>query len=246
MGYEELRERAWLANRALASAGLVVLTFGNASALDAGAGLLAIKPSGVPSDRLTPDDIVVLALEDGRVVAGQPRRPSSDTPTHRVLYRAFPGVGGVVHTHSPEATAWAQAGRAIPNLGTSHADHFRGDVPVTRQMTAREIAGDYEAATGDVIVERFRRGGLDPLEIPAVLVASHGPFTWGPDPESAVENAIALEHVAGIARRTLLISPGARRVGRALRERHHTRKHGPSAYYGQVGIDDVGAEDPGA
>lgn len=233
MAYDELRERACLANRALSGAGLVVLTFGNASALDAEAGLFAIKPSGIASDRLSPDDMVVVRVEDGAILAGAPRRPSSDTPTHRVLYRAFRGVGGVVHTHSPEATAWAQAERSLPCLGTTHADHFRGDVPVTRQMSADEVGSDYEAMTGEVIVERFRHDGLDPLEIPAVLVASHGPFTWGPDVESAVENAIALEEAARIASRTLLLAPDTRSLGPALRDRHHARKHGPAAYYGQ-------------
>ena len=228
----ELRERVFEANRELVRAGLVVLTFGNASAADRAAGLLAIKPSGVHYSELGPDSIVVLDLESGAPVEGE-HRPSSDTPTHLVLYEGFERAGGVVHTHSPFATAWAQACREIPCFGTTHADHFRGPVPVTRALTSEEIEGDYERRTGEVIVETFERLGLDPLETPAALVAAHGPFAWGVDVEDAVENAIALEAVAASALRTELLRPEAGPIGEDLLRRHFLRKHGPSAYYGQ-------------
>ncbi len=232
MRFEALRARACAANRAIADAGLVILAFGNASALDRAAGVVAIKPSGVPCAGLRPDEVVVVSLADGQMIEGE-GRPSSDTPTHLALYRAFPRIGGVVHTHSPQATAWAQAGRPIPCLGTTHADHFHGPVPVTRPLQAAEVAGDYEAGTGRVIVECAIGGGLDPDEVPAVLVASHGPFTWGPDVEGAVENAIALEAVAGMALRTIQLAPDARAIAGGLLERHYRRKHGAAAYYGQ-------------
>jgi L-ribulose-5-phosphate 4-epimerase len=244
MGYLELRERSALANRALHAAELVILSFGNASALDRQHGVLAIKASGVPADRSTADDIVVVAVEDGRVVEGRPRRPSSDTPTHLVLYRAFPAIGGVVHTHSPAATAWAQAGRAIPCLGTTHADHFKGEIPVTRALSEGEVGADYETATGNVIVERFADKRTDPTDVPGVLVASHGVFTWGPDVESAVENAIALEAVALMALHTVALDGKVPAIPRYLMERHHARKHGPNAYYGQVGIGPAVGDDP--
>ncbi len=228
----ELRERVFEANREIVRAGLVVLTFGNASAADRAAGVMAIKPSGVPYKELGPESMVVVDLESGVVVGGE-YRPSSDTPTHLVLYRAFERVGGIVHTHSPFATAWAQAGRELPCLGTTHADHFHGAVPVTRLLTSDEIGGDYEQRTGEVVVETFADLRLDPLEMPAVLVASHGPFAWGTDVEQAVENAIALETVAASALRTELLRPGAEPVGDDLLRRHFLRKHGPGAYYGQ-------------
>lgn len=230
--HAELRERALAANRELVRVGLVVLTFGNASAADRDAGVMAIKPSGVGYDELSPEAMVVVDVASGATVDGS-HRPSSDTPTHLVLYRAFADVGGVVHTHSPFATAWAQAGRAIPCLGTTHADHFRGAVPVTRALTADEIAGEYEARTGDVIVETLAEHALAPLEMPAALVASHGPFSWGATVEEAVENAVALEAVAAAALRTEQLSPGAEGIGGDLLERHFRRKHGPAAYYGQ-------------
>jgi len=230
--HAELRERVCEANRELVRAGLVTLTFGNASGVDFAAGVLAIKPSGVAYDELQPDAIVVVDLETGELVAGE-GRPSSDTPTHAVLYRCFDGVGGIVHTHSRAATAWAQARREIPCFGTTHADHFRGPVPVTRPLAPAEIRGDYEERTGDVIVETFERQGLDPLETPAVLVASHGPFAWGPDVAQAVENAIALELVAELALHTLALKVEAPVLDDDLRERHFSRKHGPAAYYGQ-------------
>lgn len=232
----DLRDTVWRANQALFEAGLVTLSFGNASGVDRAAGVLLIKPSGVPYEALRPEDLVAVALEDGRIVEGR-LRPSSDTPTHLVLYRRFPEIGGVVHTHSTEASAWAQAGRPIPALGTTHADHFHGPVPVTRPLTAGEIGGEYEAATGQVIVETLEEVGLAPLEMPAVLVANHGPFTWGPDPKSAVENAIGLEMVAAMATRALLLAPRLGPVSEAILERHFRRKHGSSAYYGQTPDD---------
>lgn len=193
---------------------------------------MAIKPSGVPYDELRPEAMVVVGLDDGRIVDST-YRPSSDTPTHLVLYRRFATIGGVVHTHSSFATAWAQALRPIPCVGTTHADHFHGPVPVTRQLTRDEIEGDYEAQTGEVIVELFETSGLDPLEMPAAMVASHGPFTWGIDAAQAVENAIALESVAASALRTTQLRPDVHPIGDDLLERHFRRKHGPNAYYGQ-------------
>jgi L-ribulose-5-phosphate 4-epimerase len=231
-GFRRLRERAFEANREIVQAGLVVLTFGNASAADRAAGTMAIKPSGVPYDELGPEAMVVVDLESGAVLEGE-HRPSSDTPTHLALYRAFERVGGVVHTHSPFATAWAQARREIPCLGTTHADHFCGAVPVTRPLLPEEIEGEYERRTGEVVVETFERLGLDPLEVPAALVASHGPFAWGPDVAEAVENAVALEAVAASSLRTELLRPGAEPIGEDLLLRHFLRKHGPGAYYGQ-------------
>jgi len=227
----ELRERVFEANRAIVEAGLVVLTFGNSSAVDRDEGVIAIKPSGVPYGDLGPDSMVVVDLETGEVREGG--RPSSDTPTHLVLYRAFEQIGGIVHTHSPFATAWAQARREIPCLGTTHADHFRGPVPVTRELSGDEIGGDYERSTGEVIVETVGKLGLDPLEMPAALVASHGPFAWGAGVEEAVENAIALEVVAESSLRTELLNPDAGEIPPELLKRHFTRKHGPGAYYGQ-------------
>jgi L-ribulose-5-phosphate 4-epimerase len=232
-GHAELRERVLDANLALGRAGLVVLTFGNASAVDRAAGVVAIKPSGVSYDRLGAADIAVVDIKSGVVVDGE-TRPSSDTPTHLVLYRAWPDVGGIVHTHSSFATAWAQACREIPCFGTTHADHFDGAVPVTRPLTPDEVEGEYERATGDVIVETFSRHELDPLDRPAVLVASHGPFVWGVSVESAVENAIALEEISANALRTIQLREDAQPIDDVLRRRHFRRKHGPAAYYGQT------------
>lgn len=229
-----LKEAVAEANRALARAGLVTLSFGNASGVDREAGLAVIKASGLACATLRPEETVVVALDDGRTLDGA-LRPSSDTPTHLVLYRRFPALGGVVHTHSPFATAWAQAGRPVPCLGTTHADHFRGPVPVTRPLSRDEIEGDYEAQTGTAVVETFETAALDPMEIPGALVHGHGPFTWGRDPAEAVETAMALEAVAATALHTLLLDPGAAPLDDALLERHFRRKHGTSAYYGQRG-----------
>jgi L-ribulose-5-phosphate 4-epimerase len=228
----ELRDRVLRANLGLVRAGLVTLSFGNASGVDRDAGVFVIKPSGVPYDVLSPEQLVVVSLEDGRVVEGE-LRPSSDTPTHLILYQRYPEIGGVVHTHSTAATAWAQAQRAIPALGTTHADHFHGAVPATRPLSEAEVAGDYEHETGVVIIETLERLGLSASEMPAVLVACHGPFAWGRDAEDAVANATALEAVADMARQTLALEPDAESIPSYLAERHYRRKHGANAYYGQ-------------
>ncbi len=231
-----LREQVAQANADLTRAGLVTLSFGNVSGVDREVGALVIKPSGVACDAVQPEDLVVVSLTDGRVLEGH-LRPSSDTPTHLRLYQAFPSLGGVVHTHSSFAGAFAQAGRDIPALGTTHADHFRGPVPTSRLMTEAEIEGDYEAETGNIIIETIERRAVDALHMPAVLVRSHGPFTWGSDADEAVVNAIALEAVAAMAHRTLGIDQHAPDIGEALLRRHFDRKHGPDAYYGQPGDD---------
>jgi L-ribulose-5-phosphate 4-epimerase len=231
-GPAALRETVWRANQDLVEAGLVSGAFGNASGIDRDHGIILIKPSGVPYAELRPEHLVAVAIDDGLVVDGD-LRPSSDTPTHLALYRRFPDIGGVVHTHSREATAWAQACRPIPPFGTTHADHFRGAVPVTRQLQDAEVAGGYEHETGIVIVETLELEGLDPADMPAVLVAWHGPFTWGADASAAAENAVALELVAGMARRTLALDPDAHPMPASLLERHFQRKHGSTAYYGQ-------------
>jgi len=233
MGLADLKAAVAAANRAIEEAGLVTLSFGNASGVDRAAGVLVIKPSGAPYAGLTADDMVVVALEDGRVVGGT-LRPSIDTPTHRRLYLEFPEIGGIVHTHSSWASAWAQAGRSIPPLGTTHADHFHGPVPVTRQLLEDEVSGDYELATGEVIVETLKRLGLSASDMPAALVASHGPFTWGSSAGEAVNNAIALEAVATMASQTLALAPAIGVMPDYLLERHFQRKHGPGAYYGQA------------
>jgi L-ribulose-5-phosphate 4-epimerase len=227
---EQLKRDVWKANLDLVKEGLVIQTWGNASGVDRTRRLIAIKPSGVPYDDLKPEHVVIVSLDTGQVVEGT-HKPSSDTSTHLVLYRAFEHISGVVHTHSLYATAWAQARRGIPAYGTTQADYWHGDVPCTRVLTSREINSDYEVNTGRVIVERFRK--LDPREHPAVLVASHGPFTWGKDVHDAVHNAVVLEFVARLAQETLHVNPGTRRMQPALREKHFLRKHGPKAYYGQ-------------
>jgi L-ribulose-5-phosphate 4-epimerase len=226
----ELKREAYEANMGLPAHGLVHLNFGNASAVDRRRGIAAIKPSGVGYAALRPADMVLVDL-DGKKVEGR-LRPSSDTPTHLALYREFRGAGGVAHTHSVHATAFAQAGLAIPVLGTTHSDYFNGPIPVTRELTAREIAGSYEAETGRVITERFSR--LDPEEVPGVLVNRHGPFAWGPTAAEAVENAVALEFCALLAFHTLMLRPRGHRFPAALLARHFDRKHGAGAYYGQV------------
>jgi L-ribulose-5-phosphate 4-epimerase len=231
-GHSELRGAVALANNAIADAGLVVHAFGNASQVDRAAGVFAIKPSGIPCRQVSGDDIVVISLDDGEVVWGD-NRPSSDTPTHRAIYNGIDTAGGVVHTHSIYATAWAQARLSIPCLGTTHADHFRGPVPVTRPLSAEEVAGDYEANTGRVIVEMYQPGGLRPDESPGALVASHGPFAWGEDATAAVEMAAAIELVAELATHTLAIRSDQPALEDHLLDRHFGRKHGPMAYYGQ-------------
>ncbi len=227
--YRELRERAWAANMEIPRRGLAIYTFGNVSAFDRDRGVLAIKPSGVAYEQLTADDIVVVDL-DGVVVDGR-LRPSSDTPTHVALYAALPGLGGIVHTHSTYATAWAQARAAIPIYGTTHADHLAEDVPCTDVMSDEAVAGDYEVQTGKQILDCL--GGRDPLRTPMVLVAGHGPFTWGADADQAVYNAVVLEEIARMAYLTRTIDPSAARLPDALVRKHFERKHGKGAYYGQ-------------
>ncbi len=226
---EALKATVCAANLELVRQGLVTLTWGNVSGVDRALGLMVIKPSGVAYDRLSPEAMVVTDLE-GRVVEGD-YAPSSDTPTHVRLYQAFPNIGGVVHTHSAYATAFAQAGREIPCLGTTHADHFRGAVPVARMPAEEEVRERYEHHIGELIVERFR--SLDPDAVPGVLAAGHGPFAWGPDPLKAVENAVALEAVAQMAAATFALDPGASPLPAYILDKHFGRKHGPGAYYGQ-------------
>ncbi len=228
---EQLKRSVCKANLDLVKEGLVIQTWGNASGIDRARGLVAIKPSGVPYDDMKPEHMVIVSLETGAVVEGR-LKPSSDTATHLVLYRAFKHIGGVVHTHSLYATAWAQACKGVPSYGTTQADYWHGDVPCTRRLTSREIKSDYEVNTGKVIVERFR--GLEPRKHPAVLVASHGPFTWGKDVNDAVHNAAVLEFVARLASETLRINPSVRPMQSVLRDKHFLRKHGPKAYYGQI------------
>ena len=227
--FTELKREAYEANVALPRHGLINLTFGNASAIDRAKGAFAIKPSGVDYAALSPADMVVVDL-DGRRVEGR-LNPSSDTPTHRRLFLAFPGVGGVVHTHSSHATAFAQAGRPIPIFGTTHADYFNGEVPVTRRMTPEEIASAYEWETGNVIVERF--AALDPADFPGVLVNRHAPFTWGPSVGKAVETAVAVECIAHMALMSLRLAPDLEPIEAELLAKHFKRKHGAGAYYGQ-------------
>jgi len=227
---DQLKQQVCEANLQLVREGLVIQTFGNVSGVDRASGNIVIKPSGVAYDMMKPEHMVVVSLATGKVVEGK-LRPSSDTPTHLVLYRAFPNIAGVVHTHSFYATAWAQARREIPALGTTHADFFYGPVPVTRLLTTKEIKQDYETNTGNVIVERFRK--LDPLQMPAVVVVNHGPFAWGATLAKAVENAVALEYCARLASETLRLRPGSKPMPAALLDKHFLRKHGTGAYYGQ-------------
>lgn len=228
-GVRDLKAQVLDANLELVRRGLVIQSFGNASGIDRDAGLVIIKPSGVAYEALTADNLVVVDLE-GRTVEGT-LRPSSDLPTHLALYKAFLPIGGITHTHSRMATSWAQAGREIPCLGTTHADSFRGPVPVTEAMTQAEIRASYEWNTGQVIVRRFTT--LNPLECPAVLVHGHGPFCWGRTPADAANIAVILEEVAGMAWRTVTLNPGVAPISTALRDKHFLRKHGPGAYYGQ-------------
>jgi len=229
---EKLKDQVCQANLELVRKGLVVETWGNASGMDRERGFMVIKPSGVPYDGMKPSHMVVVSLKTGKVVDGN-LKPSSDTRTHLVLYRAFPGIGGLVHTHSLFATAWAQAQRGLPSYGTTQADYWYGDVPCTRLLTPSEIKKDYEANTGEVIVETFRKLKLDPLQHPAALVASHGPFTWGKDVADAVHNAGVLEFVARLASETLRINPQLKQMQPVLLDKHFLRKHGAGAYYGQ-------------
>ena len=225
---EKLKEDVFRANLDLVRHGLVIMTWGNVSGIDRESGLIVIKPSGVSYERMTAADMVVTDLE-GNVMEGT-LKPSTDAPTHRALYKAFPQAGGIVHTHSTHATAWAQACRPIPCLGTTHADHFYGAVPVTRKLTEEETANDYEYNTGIVIAESLK--GMDPMSMPAVLVASHGPFTWGTTPADAVHNAVVLEEVARMAAISVTLADPAE-IDRYLLDRHYLRKHGKNAYYGQ-------------
>ena len=228
---EALKEEVWRANLALRDAGLVILTWGNVSGLDADAGVFAIKPSGVSYEAMRPEHMTLVDLE-GAVVEGG-LRPSSDTPTHLALYRAFAGIRGVAHTHSTYATAWAQARRPLPCYGTTHADSFRGAVPVTAPLSPEALAGDYEAETGTAIIRAFE--GRPCSEMPAALVWGHGPFTWGRSAADAVENSIILEQTARMALLTEQIEPRIDPIGNDLRDKHFLRKHGPGAYYGQTG-----------
>ena len=225
---EALKEQVFRANLDLVKHGLVIFTWGNVSAIDRESGLVAIKPSGVSYDEMRPEDMVVLDLA-GNIVEGD-LRPSSDTPTHLALYRAFEGIGGVVHTHSTYATAWSQAGLDIPNIGTTHADYFHRAIPCTDDMTAAEVGGEYELETGHVIVRRFE--GMNPMHTPAVLVKNHGPFAWGKDAADAVHNAVVLEQIAKMAYIAVSLN-GSLTMNDALIEKHFNRKHGPGAYYGQ-------------
>ena len=228
---EALKQEVLQANLQLPRHGLVTFTWGNVSGIDRDRGLMVIKPSGVEYDGMTAEDMVVVDL-DGRRVEGR-WKPSSDTDTHLVLYKAFPALGGIVHTHSRWATSFAQAGKGVPALGTTHGDYFYGEIPCTRKMTPQEIAGSYELETGRVIVETFRSRRLDPVQVPAVLVNSHGPFAWGADAGGAVHNAVVLEEVAFMAFHAMALTPGLRPMQQELLDKHYLRKHGPGAYYGQ-------------
>lgn len=226
-----LRQQVLEANLDLVRRGLVLSTFGNASGVDREQGLIVIKPSGVPYEEMKPAHLVVTDLH-GKIIEGT-LRPSSDLPTHAALYRAFSSIGGIAHTHSEHATAWAQARKSIPCFGTTHADYFHGPIPLTDPMSDSEIDGEYEANTGAAIVRTFEK--LDPVAVPAVLVANHGPFAWGPDPNKAAENAWMLEAAARMAYLTVRINPHANPIGKTLHDRHFLRKHGKKAYYGQAG-----------
>jgi L-ribulose-5-phosphate 4-epimerase len=230
MTLEQLKKEVCEANLRLVREGLVIHTWGNASGVDRERGVMIIKPSGVAYATMTPRSMVAVDLQSGRLLGGK-LRPSSDTPTHLALYRAFTEIGGIVHTHSPHATAWAQARRGIPPLGTTHADYFANAIPCTRALQPDEIAADYEVNTGKLIVECF--AGVDPLSIPTVLVAYHAPFAWGVTVAAAVENAIVLETIAATASETLAINPSATAMPGLLLKKHFERKHGPKAYYGQ-------------
>ena len=228
---EKLKEEVLKANLLLPKHGLVTFTWGNVSGIDRETGLVVIKPSGVDYDGMTAGDMVVVDL-DGNRVEGK-WKPSSDTATHVALYKAFPALGGIVHTHSRWATSFAQAGRGIPAFGTTQGDYFYGEIPCTRKMTPKEIAGEYELETGNVIIETFQSRGIDPAQVPAVLVHSHGPFTWGTDAMNAVHNAVVLEEVAFMAFHAMALTPGLPPMQQELLDKHYLRKHGANAYYGQ-------------
>ena len=230
---EELKQQVYAANMELPKRGLVTYTWGNVSGIDREKGLFVIKPSGVEYDELRPEDLVVMDL-DGNKVEGE-MNPSSDTATHLVLYRAFPEIGGIVHTHSPRAVSWAQAGRDIPCYGTTHADYFYGDIPCARNLTREEIEGNYEENTGHVIVETFQSRDINPVYVPAVICANHGPFTWGKDAAQAVYHSVVLEEVAKMAMFTEQNNPRVDRAPQTIQDKHFMRKHGPNAYYGQAG-----------
>lgn len=229
---DDLKQQVLQANLALPRYGLVTFTWGNVSAVDRESGLVVIKPSGVEYDDMTVDDMVVVDLQTGAVVEGK-KKPSSDTQTHLALYRAFPTIGGIVHTHSRHATIWSQAGQDLPSWGTTHADYFYGDIPCTRLMTEAEIAQDYELETGHVIIETFQQRDIEPAAVPAVLVHSHGPFAWGPDAETAVHNAVVLEEIAYMGIFSRQLTPQLPNMQQELLDKHYLRKHGKKAYYGQ-------------
>ena len=229
---EQLKETVLKANLLLPKHGLVTFTWGNVSGVDREAGLMVIKPSGVEYDEMCAGDMVVVSLETGERVEGR-YKPSSDTPTHIALYKAFPNIGGVVHTHSRWATSFAQAGKGIPAFGTTQGDYFYGEIPCTRLMTAEEIHGEYELETGNVIIETYKERGINPDYVPACLVHSHGPFAWGTDPMNAVHNSVVLEEVAFMAFHAMALTPGLPPMQQELLDKHYLRKHGPNAYYGQ-------------
>ena len=231
--FDELKKAVWTANLDLVKAGLVVLTWGNASGVDRERGVVAIKPSGVAYDSLRPEDIVLVSLETGLPLPGETLRPSSDTPTHVYLYQKFEAIGGIAHTHSRLATSWAQACRSIPCYGTTHADTFYGPVPLVRPLTADEIDKGYEINTGVAIVEHFASNQLDPIHVPGALLSFHAPFAWGKTPAKAVEHAIILEEVAGLAMRTESLKVNAELIPQEMLDKHFLRKHGEKAYYGQ-------------
>jgi len=228
---EELKKRVYEANMLLPKYGLVTFTWGNVSEIDRETGYFVIKPSGVDYETMTPDDMVVMDLEGNRIEGRY--KPSSDTATHIELYKKYPEIGGVVHTHSPEATSWAQAGRSIPLYGTTHADYFYGDIPCARVLTPEELEEAYERNTGVVIIETFEKAGINPMHTPAVLCTNHGPFAWGKDAHEAVHNAVVLEEVAKMATKTESINPRAPKAPDYLKDKHFFRKHGANAYYGQ-------------
>ena len=229
---QELKEIVWKANMLLPKYNLVTFTWGNVSMVDREKDLLVIKPSGVEYEDMQPEDMVVLSLRSGEKIEGK-YKPSSDTPTHLALYHAFRELGGIVHTHSRYATSFAQAGRGIPALGTTHGDYFYGEIPCTRKMTSEEIKTEYEKETGSVIIETFQKEGIHPMEIPSVLVHSHGPFSWGKDAIDAVHNAAVLEECAFMALQSYLLNPGLGSMQQELLDKHYLRKHGAGAYYGQ-------------